>query len=355
MVRRSAIEIGGRVVGAGEPLFAIAEIGLNHGGSVDRALALVDAAAAAKASAIKLQTLVASELVTADAPAPAHVGATSMAEFFARFELDESAHRQVVDRARRHGLLVLATPLSLRAVDMLERVGVDAYKIASGDITWMELIRKCAATGKPLVMSTGMAALDEVCRAVRWAQPSAGVALMHCVSAYPVPRGSENLRAILTLARSFGSPVGLSDHGHDGFSLPIAVALGASLYERHIMLAAGDGSIDADVSSTPAELAAMIQAAERARDTLGTGEKVCLPAERPNLVPSRRALYASRPLRAGAIIAPADLMALRPGRGLTADRQPELVGRRISRDMDTGTPFEDSDVVSLAKGDRRAG
>ncbi|MEP7118681.1 MAG: N-acetylneuraminate synthase family protein, partial [Acidobacteriota bacterium] len=166
------MRIGPRVAGEGAPLFVIAEIGLNHDGSVERALNLVDAAAAAGASAVKLQTLDASALVAPGAPAPAHLEAGSMVDFFRRFELDEAAHVRVVARARERGLAVLATPLSEDAVDLLERVGIDAYKIASGDITWERLIRKAAATGKPVVISTGMANLSEVQRALFWASHS---------------------------------------------------------------------------------------------------------------------------------------------------------------------------------------
>ena len=132
--RTATMTIGARRVGAGQPLYTIAEIGLNHGGSADRALKMIDAAAAAGVSAVKLQTLTAADLVAPACPAPAHVTATSLRDFFATFELSESAHRALAARARAHGLGLLATPLSLGAVDLLERVGIDAYKIASGDI-----------------------------------------------------------------------------------------------------------------------------------------------------------------------------------------------------------------------------
>jgi sialic acid synthase SpsE len=341
------ITIGGRHVGASWPVFVIAEIGLNHGGSLDRALAMVDAAADAGASAVKLQSLDAAALVVAGAPAPVHVQAHSMREFFAQFELDEAAHASIVAHARARGLVVMATPLSEPAVDMLQRVGIDAFKIASGDVTWAGLIAACARTGKPLVISTGMSGLDEVKRALGWARASGAseIALLHCVSAYPVPPGSENLRAIATMADAFGIPIGLSDHGADSFAAPLAVALGASIYERHLVLAAGDGSIDAAVSSTPAQLSALILTVERARQALGAGHKVCLPAERPNQLASRRALYAARPLTAGAVIGDGDLVALRPGIGLPTDRRHELVGRPSLRDMEAGMPFMESDVA----------
>jgi sialic acid synthase SpsE len=341
------IVIAGRRIGAGEPLFVIAEIGLNHGGSVERALHLVDAAAAAGASAVKLQTLFADALVAPGAPAPAHVEADSMRAFFATFELDEAAHRAIAARVREHGLALMATPFCEAAVDMLERIGVDAYKIASGDITWDRLIARCAGTGKPVVISTGMSSLAEVGRATACARLGGAlrIALLHCVSAYPVPDGSENLRAIATLAETFRLPVGLSDHGDDGFAIPLAVAMGASLYERHLVLADGDGSIDAAVSSTPGELATMIRMAARAARALGTGEKSCLPAEALNQRGSRRGLYAARSLKAGDVVSAGDMIALRPAMGLDVNRAQCLAGTRLQRDMDAGMPFLERDVA----------
>jgi len=342
------LEIGGHSIAAFAPLFVIAEIGLNHGGSVDRALALIDAAAEAGATAVKFQTLEAGALVAPGAPAPAHVQAGSMSEFFAQFELDEAAHRLMIERARRHGLAVMATPFSAASADMLARLGIDAFKIASGDITWKALITRCARTRKPLVISTGMSGLNEAAQALDWARAAgaSGVALLHCVSAYPVPQGHENLRAIGSLSQAFGVPVGLSDHAADGFSLPLAVALGAAIYERHLVLAADDGSIDAAVSSTPAQLAELIRAATRARAALGSGQKVCLPAERANKLGSRRALYCTRRLAAGHRVEKDDLIALRPGIGLSADRQDDLVGLVLQRDMEPGMAFVDRDLVA---------
>lgn len=342
----SQVRIGGRVAGDGAPLFVIAEIGLNHDGSIDRALALVDAAAAAGASAVKVQALVAAELVAPGAPAPMHVEAASLVDFFRRFELDEAGYARLAARARERGLAFIATPFSEGAVDMLARVGVDAWKIASGDITWERLIQRCGATGKPVIVSTGMSSLQDAQRALFWATRAgaAGVALLHCVSAYPVPKGSENLRAIATLGMACHAVVGLSDHGADGFAVPLAVAMGAAIYERHLVLHAGDGSIDADVSSTPGELAALVRAAARTQAALGSGIKVCLPVEKGNLDASRRALYARRRLPAGHIVSAADLIALRPALGLGADRQRELVGQRLSRDVDAGAPFQVTDL-----------
>jgi sialic acid synthase SpsE len=338
---RSTMVIGGRRISAADPLFVIAEIGLNHGGSRDRALAMVDAAAAAGASAVKLQTLVAADL-TADPPAR---------DFFARFELDEAAHVAVTARARAHGLAVISTPLSLAAVDLLERIGVDAYKIASGDITFLPLIERCAATGAPLIVSSGASTLDDVRRAVEaaWRGGATAVAVLHCVSAYPTPDGSENLAAIATLGDALDVPVGLSDHAPDTFGVPVAVALGACLYERHLVLGRDDDAVDAAVSSTPGELGAVVVTAARAKRALGSGEKVILPAESHSTV-NRRGLYAARALGAGAVVRAEDVIALRPATALSPAQLTRLVGVRLLRDVPPGAPFLASDIEAVHAG-----
>jgi sialic acid synthase SpsE len=336
-----ALFIGGRRVASDVPPFVVAELGINHGGSIARALALVDAAAEAGAHAIKLQTIVADRLVSPAAPAPAHVNADSMVDFFRRFELTEAEHRAVIARARALGLKVLSTPFSEAAVDLLERVGVDAYKIASGDLTWDQLIARAAATGKPIVMSTGMATLAEARHALDVARQAGGggLALLHCVSAYPVPAGSENLLAIQTLADACGVPVGLSDHGADSFACALAVALGAAVYERHLVLEDDAAAIDAAVSSTPRQLAATIADARRAWAARGTGLKACLAAEAVNVTASRRSVCAAHDLLPGTVLAPADLVALRPGSGYPPALLPSLCGLRIARAVRRGTPL----------------
>jgi sialic acid synthase SpsE len=336
------IRIGHTPVGAGNPLFVIAELGLNHGGSVERALALVDAAAAAGASAIKLQTLRGSRLVAPGCPAPMHVQARSLAGFFEQFELDEAAHRAVAARARARGLAVMSTPFDLDAVDLLERVGVDAYKIASGDITFHQLIARAAATGKPLVISTGMSDLSEVASAVTCAREAGAreIALLHCVSAYPVPEGSENLRAIATLASTFDVPVGLSDHTTMLEAAIVATALGASIYERHLVADAEDDAIDRAVSSTPEELRAIIEGSERARRSLGDGVKICLDAEAGNRTASRRGLYAVRTLAPGQVLRVADMVALRPAGAADPRDWRKLTGRRVVKPIAAGDSLD---------------
>jgi N,N'-diacetyllegionaminate synthase len=341
-------EIGHRRLGPGEPVFVIAEIGLNHGGSRDKALEMVDAAAYAGASAIKLQTLEARRLVADSCPAPTHVTATSLREFFATFEIDAETHHAMVERARQHGLGVLTTPLAEAALAMLEPLAFDGYKIASGDLTYHALIAAVARTGRPLVMSTGMASLWEVSTALdvaRDAGAAGNVALLHCVSAYPTPIASQNLRAIATLASTFRVPVGLSDHGAGVNAALPALALGACIYERHLVLEGDDEAIDRAVSSTPEELKALIISFEETRLALGTGHKVCQPAEAPNLAASRRGLYARRALRAGEIITESDIAVVRPVSGLAPWDMPLLIGRRVGRSMGEGEAFAAVDVT----------
>lgn len=346
------LEIAGRPIGPAHPVFVVAEIGLNHGGRLADALALVDAAASAGASAVKLQTLYAENLVAASCPPPAHVGATSLREFFRTFELDAGGHRAVVERARRHGLAVMSTPFSECVIPMLEALDLDAYKIASGDLTNDGLIAAAARTGRPLILSTGMSDLDEVVRAVTVATDAGAseLAVLHCVSAYPTPIDSQNLRAIETLAAATGLPVGLSDHGPGLLSAVAAVVLGASLYERHLVTGEDHDAIDRAVSSTPAELRAIVEAMRQTQAALGDGIKRCLGAEAPNRTPSRRGLYAARTLRAGDAVGADDIAVLRPASQVPPSQRDALVGSILRRDIAAGEPFLTADlaVVELA-------
>lgn len=344
----AAFRVGPHDVGGSAPLFVIAEIGLNHGGDRDRALVLARAAARAGASAVKLQTLRGDRLVAEDCPAPMHVRASSLREFFAAFELDEASHRAVAAQVKGDGLAWLSTPFDEAAVDMLVRVGADALKIASGDITHHRLIARAASTGRPLLISTGMSSAGEVAAAVACAREAgaAHLALLHCVSCYPTPAAAANLSVIATLARDFGVPVGLSDHGTDPLAVALAVALGAQVYERHLVAGASDDAIDRAVSSTPAELSDAVALARRARLLLGQAGRRCGPEEAGNLPASRRGLYALHDLRAGHDLGHDDLVALRPCRGLGADRWRAVVGRRLVRDLAAGEALTPSHLTS---------
>ena len=348
--------ISGRVVDPDQPLFVIAELGLNHGGDVRRALQMVDAAAAAGASAVKVQSFRADRLVASSCPAPAHVKATSLQSFFRRFELDHEAHKAIAERAHEHGLAMVATPFDEEVVQLLEAVGCDAYKIASGDLTHDTLIERVAETGKPLLLSTGMSRLEEIRGAVDRARNAGGrhVGVLHCVSAYPVPSGQENIRAVAELGRALNVTIGLSDHSTEPLSVPLAVALGAAVYERHFALDGVEDQIERAVSSTASELRILIQTAARARLVLGDGAKTCRGAEEANRTPSRRSLHAARSLVAGDVIDATAIVALRPGTGIDPRRLPDLVGRCVVRPVVSGQALSETDLAPYLEGECRA-
>jgi sialic acid synthase SpsE len=198
----------------------------------------------------------------------------------------------------------------------------------------------------PMIISTGMSTLPEIRSALNVAQRSGhdSLGLLHCVSAYPTPVDAQNLRAISTLSNAFSLPTGLSDHGCGLSSAVAAVALGACIYERHLVLDGDDLAIDRAVSSTPSELRAIVKAMDEARQALGTGAKVCQPAEAPNVNASRRGLYAARDLRPGHRVTPRDILVLRPASGLAPSQASVLVGSILQRDVRAGEPFHAADL-----------
>jgi sialic acid synthase SpsE len=241
----------------------------------------------------------------------------------------------------------MTTPFAENVVPSLDTIGFDAYKIASGDLTYDGLIAVAARTGQPLVISTGMSALPEIAHAVRVAENAGGrdIALLHCVSAYPAPLDAQNLRAVLTLIDAFRLPTGLSDHGSGLASAVASVAFGSCIYERHLVLDGDDEAIDKAVSSTPDELRAIVTAMDHARRALGTGEKVCQPAEAVNVEASRRGLYAARTVRAGETISADAVIALRPATDVPPSRISELVGTTATRAIAAGSAFLASDLA----------
>jgi sialic acid synthase SpsE len=268
-----------------------------------------------------------------------HVQATSLADFFARFELDAAAHGLVAARAHQRGLAFVSTPFDEGAVRMLCDAGCDALKIASGDVTHLRLVETSARTGLPLIVSTGMSSIEDVAIAVECARDAGArhLALLHCVSAYPTPADSANLSAISTLAARFDAPVGLSDHGTDPLAPALAVALGASIYERHFVSSVDDQAVDRVVSSCAEEFADVVEIARRTRALLGHGRKECQAAEAGNVTASRRGVYACGDLATDTPLGEADLQMLRPLSEVPAQRWRELLGRRLRVPVAAGT------------------
>lgn len=331
--------------------FVIAEAGVNHNGDPEQALRLADAARAAGADAVKFQTFRAEDVVTQGAPAADYqqrnTGASRQFDMIKALELDEAAHERVARHCADIGIEFFSTPFSLPAVDLLVRLGVRRLKLPSGEITNRPLLEKAAATGLPLLLSTGMATLDEVRSAVGWIQAQwAGrgqapqLLLMHCTSAYPAPAESLNLRAMVTLATTFGLPVGYSDHSLGSEAALGAVALGAQAIEKHFTLDRNLPGPDHRASAEPQEFAALVRSIRTLEAMLGDGVKRPHPIEHNTREVARRSVVTTRALPAGHVLRPEDLALRRPGTGIEPQALAQLSGRRLRQPVAADLPLQ---------------
>jgi N-acetylneuraminate synthase len=339
----SGITIAGRQIGDGHRPFIVAELSANHGGSIDRALAVIEAAKAAGADAIKLQTYTA-DTITIDHDAPDFRIKGGLWDGRRLYELYQEAHtpwdwhRALFARGRELGMIVFSTPFDDTAVELLEGLQAPAYKIASFEMIDLPLIRCVASTGKPTVMSTGMATPEEIGEAVEAFHAVGGreLVLLHCVSGYPTPVEQSNLRRIPQLAASFGYPVGLSDHTF-GIEVAIAsVALGACLIEKHFTLRRADGGPDSAFSLEPEELSALVRGARAAFMALGTGAEARAEIEAGSKA-FRRSIYVVEDIGAGDVLTARNIRVIRPGFGLAPKHLPDVVGKRALRALPRGT------------------
>ena len=335
------LTIAGRHIGSGHPPFVVAEMSGNHNGSLDRALAIVDAAAAAGADAVKLQTYTA-DTITLDvanpqfsirAPASPWHG-RRLHDLYREAHTPWDWHETIMARARERGIVCFSTAFDETAVTFLESLGVPAYKIASFEITHLPLIRRVAATGKPLLLSTGMATLAEIDEAVSTAR-SAGCGtpvLFKCTSAYPAPASEANVATIPHLQAAFGGVAGLSDHT-PGIGVAVAaVALGASVIEKHLTLRRSDGGVDSAFSLEPEEFAALVTETRLAWQSLGTVHYGPTAGERDSLQ-FRQSLFFATDLRSGERITKHSIRCVRPGTGLHPRYLPAILGRAVNRDV----------------------
>jgi N,N'-diacetyllegionaminate synthase len=345
------VKIGDHVIG-GPRCFVIAEAGVNHNGDPDLARRLVDIAADAGADAIKFQTFDPAALVTADAPKAAYQQrndgtARTQRQMLDALVLPHQLHRELQHRAQARGVMFLSTPFDEGSADFLVDLGVPALKVGSGELTNHLLLQHLARKRLPLLLSTGMAVLDEIAAALAVIRAAGDppVALFHCVSNYPCAPDEANLHSMATLRDRFGLPTGWSDHTL-GIDVALAgVALGAQLLEKHFTMDRSLPGPDHLASLEPGELAALVRGVRAVESALGTGEKAPSPAERAVALVARRSLYWRRTLPAGAIVATGDLQALRPGDGVSADRIGELIGRRMTRAVAAGTRIAIDDVT----------
>jgi N,N'-diacetyllegionaminate synthase len=342
---RATLSLGRRPVGAGHPCFVIAEAGVNHDGDPSRAHRLVDVAAEAGVDAVKFQTFRAAALVSATAAAAPYQrrqGAATQRQMLEALALPETAWPELAAHARERGLVFLSTAFDVASLDLLVELGVAALKVPSGELDNLPFLTALAAHGLPLVVSTGLATLDEVAAAVAATAAAPGIALLHCVTAYPAPVAASNLRAMAAMGERFRVPVGWSDHTEGSVTAVAAVALGASILEKHFTTDRRLPGPDHAASADPAGLAAYVEAVRSAETSLGDGVKRPAEAELENLRFARRSYHAVRELRAGEVVAAEDVDLLRPADGLPPSAT--VVGRVVARGVAAGSPVRAEDL-----------
>ena len=342
----SSIEIAGRRIGGGEPVYVIAELSANHGQRLETALELVRAAKAAGADAVKLQTYTADTLTIACDRPEFRIGKGTIWEGRTLHDLYEEAYMpwewqpQVQEAVERLGLHCFSSPFDDSAVDFLEKMGVPAYKIASFELVDLPLIRRAARTGKPMIMSTGMASRAEIEEALRTAREAGAkeIALLKCTSGYPARCEEMNLRTIPDMAASFAVPVGLSDHTLDDTAAIAAVALGACIVEKHLTLSRSQPGPDSAFSLEPEEFKRLVDSIRTTEKALGSVSYEASPHEAPSRI-FRRSLFVVRDVKAGEVLTAANVRSIRPGHGLHTRHLDEAIGRHAACDITAGTPL----------------
>ena len=348
--RMDTIHIDSRKIGWGEPVFIIAEAGVNHNGDLQTAEKMVDVAAEAGADAVKFQTFRADEVVSEAAPkARYQIENTgeggSQLEMLKRLELSPDAHRKLIERCHARGIMFLSTPFDFPSADLLERLSVPAYKVPSGEITNWPFLEHIASKGKPVILSTGMSDLNEVEQAVKVLRAAgcSELLILHATSSYPATAASSNLRAMQTLSDSFHTPIGLSDHTIGIEVALAATALGACILEKHFTLDRSLPGPDHKASLEPAELRSLVSGIRAVESALGDGRKQPTPSEEDVRRVARRSIVARRIIPSGTLIARDLLTYKRPGTGIPPSRLGDVLGRKTTRTIpgDTLIRFED--------------
>jgi N-acetylneuraminate synthase len=345
------ISIAGRRIGPGEPPYVIAEMSANHNGSLDRALAIVEAAKAAGADAIKLQTYKA-DTITIDFDGPEFLLKEGLWAGRRLYELYQSAampwewHAPLFKKAKEIGIAIFSSAFDATAVDLLQSLDAPAYKVASLETGDIALIQRIAATGKPMIVSTGASEIGEIAEAVSAARTGGcrDLILLQCTSGYPTPASESNLRTIPHMAEMFDCMVGLSDHTY-GTAVPVAaVALGACVIEKHVTLRRADGGVDSDFSLEPEELARLVADCRTAWEAVGRVHYQVSASERA-IRPLRRSLYVIKDVAAGEAITEAHIRSIRPGKGLAPKHLKAVLGRKAAKSVKRGQPLDWSMVA----------
>jgi pseudaminic acid synthase len=341
-----SIEVAGRTIGAGHPTFVVAEISANHNQQFDEAVALIRAAKVAGADGVKLQTYTPDTMTLDDdgpyfrLPDDSTWAGRRLYELYQEAYTPWEWHAELQRVAKDEGLVLFSTPFDASAVDFLASLDMPVYKVASFEVVDLPLLTRMAATGKPIIMSTGMATLAEVDEAVRTLRGGGtrDLALLKCTSAYPAPPEEMNLATIAHLSRAFGVPAGLSDHTLGSAVAVAAVALGACIVEKHFTMHRNSGGPDAGFSMEPTEFAAMVADIRLAERAVGQVSYAVTEHERTN-ASLRRSLFVVADVKAGERLDDRSVRSIRPGHGLSPRHLPDVLGRVASRDIRRGTPL----------------
>ncbi len=351
---RSEFVIGDRPIGPGHPCYVIAEAGANHNRDLPTALRLIEVAAEAGADAVKFQTYTAEGLYSRRTPDISYLKENGLVsekesvwDLIKRVEIPWEWHADLARHAASSGIAFFSTPFEEAAVDVLEAVGVPAYKIASYEVNHLPLIERVARTGKPLLISTGMASLGDIERALDTAAAAGAqdLMVMHCAVNYPPRFADLNLRAITTLRNAFQIPIGWSDHTPGHTADVVAVTLGACAVEKHFTLSRDQTGPDHPFALEPGELRGMVTAIREAEDALGSSVKRVTDAEADLFRLGRRSLVAARDVPAGGVLARDDLAVKRPGFGIPVDALEQVVGRHVAHDVVSDQVLEWDDLI----------
>ena len=344
IMKNDNFEIDGRIVGPGQEPYIIAEMSANHNGNIEAALSIIDAAKKAGAHAVKIQTYK-PDTITLDAKTEDFTiqgglwGGRTLYELYEEAHTPWVWHKHLFDHARKAGITIFSSPFDQTAIDLLEDLNAPAYKIASFEAIDLPLIRYAARTGKPMIISTGMADEEEISEAIDAAQ-SAGchkLAILHCVSGYPAPAADYNLLTISDMQSRFGLITGLSDHTLDNTTAIASIALGASIIEKHFTLDRNGGGPDDSFSLEPSEMAALCRDSKIAFSALGSIDYGRKSSELGN-VKFRRSLYFIKNMRAGDVIMSDCIRSVRPGYGIPPKYFDAIIGTRVTQDVKKHTP-----------------
>ena len=344
------MKVNGRSIGVNYPPYVIAEMSANHNGDINNAYKIIDMAKLQGADAVKLQTYK-PDTITLDMQTPEFMIKGGLWDGKSLFELYEEAHMPwdwhapLFEYARRLGITIFSSPFDFTAVDLLEDLNEPAYKIASFELVDLSLIKYAAQTGKPMILSTGMADQEEIKEAVEAAREGGCIelALLHCVSGYPAPAGDYNLRTLLDMQTKFGVEVGLSDHTIENATAIASVSLGACIVEKHVTLNRKGGGADDSFSLEERELKSLCRDVKIAWQSLGNVEYGRKSSEQGN-IKFRRSLYFVNKLLKGSVIGPLDIKSIRPGYGLLPKFLENVIGSTVTRDVDFGQPVRPEDI-----------